>query len=189
MAWALHELSQRPKLAQRLRDEIKASIGDVDTAQVDANKIDSLEMLHCFVMEVLRFYPSISFLPRDVVNDVVICDQYVPQGSVLYISIIGHNKSKAVFGGDAEEFRPERWLADGGGSSQPASARDIHTFGHGARGCLGRDYATRVLKCFTAVLVSCFEMEPVPGHVVEFRPNSTTLRPKGDLPLRMRMLR
>jgi cytochrome P450 len=188
MAWALYELAQRPKLAQRLRQEIKTVIGDPGTANVDANKIDSLELLHCFVMEVLRFYPPVSFLPRTVVNDVVICDHYLPRGTVVYMSLIGHNRSKTVFGGDAEEFRPERWMADGGGSSQTASAKNIHTFGHGARGCLGRDYATRVLKCFTAVLVSRFEMEPVPGHVVEFRANSSTLRPKGELPLRIRVV-
>jgi cytochrome P450 len=188
MAWALYELAQRPKLAQRLREEIKMHLGDPDTAKLDANKVDSLELLHCFVMEVLRFYPAISFLPRTVVNDITICNHHLVPGTVVCMSLIGHNRSKEVFGGDAEEFRPERWLADGGGSSQTASARDIDSFGHGARGCLGRDYATRVLKCFTAVLVTRFEMEPVPGHVVEYRANSSTLRPKGDLPLRMRII-
>jgi hypothetical protein len=34
----------------------------------------------------------------------------VPKGTVLTMSIIGANRNEAVFGSDANEWKPDRWL-------------------------------------------------------------------------------
>lgn len=39
-----------------------------------------------------------------------ISEVIVPQGTTLFISVSAINKSKKVWGDDAESFRPERWL-------------------------------------------------------------------------------
>ena len=38
----------------------------------------------------------------------------VPKGTTIHVSIAGMNRSKAIWGDDAKEFKPERWLRAGG---------------------------------------------------------------------------
>lgn len=45
----------------------------------------------------------------------------VQAGQVLFISITAINKSSTIFGADANEFRPERWLDGSVGSEEGKS--------------------------------------------------------------------
>jgi len=38
----------------------------------------------------------------------------VPKGTIIHVSIGGMNRSRAIWGEDAKEFKPERWLGAGG---------------------------------------------------------------------------
>ena len=39
---------------------------------------------------------------------------FVPKGTTIHASIAGMNRSRAIWGDDAKEFKPERWLKAGG---------------------------------------------------------------------------
>jgi cytochrome P450 len=36
----------------------------------------------------------------------------VPAGTIIFVGIAGSNRSEAVWGEDAKEWKPERWLGD-----------------------------------------------------------------------------
>lgn len=38
----------------------------------------------------------------------------IPSGTILFVGIAGSNRSKAVWGDDAQEWKPERWLGNKG---------------------------------------------------------------------------
>ena len=75
-----------------------------------------------------------------------ITEVFVPKGTAMHISIAGLNRSRAIWGDDAKEFKPERWIRAEGpadASSNQAFARipgvfsSIMTFSGGPGSCLG----------------------------------------------------
>jgi cytochrome P450 len=59
------------------------------------------------------------------------------------------NRSTSIWGADAKEFKPQRWLDEGG---TPEKAKEIQgyrhllTFADGSRTCLGRGFALAEFK-------------------------------------------
>ena len=49
----------------------------------------------------------------------IITEIFVPAGTEMVIGILPINRDKAIWGEDAEEFKPERWM-----SSLPSSVTD-----------------------------------------------------------------
>lgn len=69
----------------------------------------------------------------------------VPKGIPIFIPLLNLQTEVEVWGTDAREFNPARWLAkdeDGSGLTIPEGAREMPslafpTFLAGARGCIG----------------------------------------------------
>ena len=41
----------------------------------------------------------------------LISELFVPAGTTIWINMLGSNRDPAIWGPDANEFKPERWLA------------------------------------------------------------------------------
>ena len=72
----------------------------------------------------------------------------VQSGQIVNISVRdGMNVDSAVWGNDAETFRPERWLERGGsGGGEEELGQKNMTFGDGPKVCLGRLFALAEMK-------------------------------------------
>ncbi|KAI4517813.1 cytochrome P450, partial [Schizophyllum commune Loenen D] len=122
-------------------------------------ELESLPLLDAVLRETLRLYPPASQLLRKTVKDAILpfgkpvvgvdgrelTEIYVPAGTPIIISIINANRSKDMWGADALEWKPERWLAP-----LPQSVADAHmpgvysnlmTFLGGGRACIGFKFA------------------------------------------------
>ena len=55
---------------------------------------------------VLPFSEPIEGLDGTMMNEVV-----VPKNTLVFVAIRSCNRNKAIWGDDAEEWKPERWLA------------------------------------------------------------------------------
>ena len=64
----------------------------------------------------------------------------VPVGTRVASSAFVVMRSNEVFGDDAGEFRPERWMTDDG-EHKKAMEASWFVFGRGSRGCIGKDLA------------------------------------------------
>ncbi|KAG0691804.1 cytochrome P450, partial [Suillus ampliporus] len=182
LTWALIELSQHPDIQTRLREELIMFGADPTYDQLKAN----LPYLDAVVHEVLRLHPPISeFLRLAVADDVIplsepvrtasgemtdsIC---VAKGTLITIPAGAINRSFAIWGPDAKEFKPDRWLAEGGISGKAKEVqghRHLLTFVDGPRTCLGKDFAVTEFKAVLSVLVKnfVFEMRDGPDTQVE----------------------
>jgi cytochrome P450 len=73
----------------------------------------------------------------------------IAKGSLMVISIRAINRSSAIWGPDAKEFKPDRWLTEDGISGKAKEVqghRHLLTFVDGPRTCLGKDFAIAEFK-------------------------------------------
>lgn len=99
------------------------------------------------VYETLRLCPPApNIFPRLVsAGGIQLAGKFVPAGTEVTSNPFIANRDKGVYGKDAEEFRPERWLDEGGAKLDEERVKNYmkynFTFGYSTRGCLGRDIA------------------------------------------------
>ncbi|KAH9862409.1 hypothetical protein J1614_011064 [Plenodomus biglobosus] len=90
---------------------------------------------------------------------------YVPEGTEITSHAYTMQRDKGLYGEDAEEFRPERWLESEKKSLEFEAAQ--FTFGVGPRVCLGKDIAMMEMYKLLPEIVRHFDVELVkPGEYV-----------------------
>lgn len=180
MQWAIYSLCQHMDVQRRLRAEIRNSVS-LDES-VDANKIDGISYLHAVCNEVLRFYPSVPITMRIAGHDAHIGNQAVPKGTVIILAPAAVNLSPELWGPDAGEFNPNRWLGPGKMNSGGAiSNYAFMTFLHGPRSCIGQKFAQAEFACLLAAFVTKFEfVMKDPYEKVEPK-GGITARPKNGM--------
>lgn len=136
--------------------KISSNIGDLD--------------LEAVIREGMRILPAVSMLLERYVPAPGLSlpdGSVIPAGTAVGVNpyIIGRHKK--VWGPDADEFRPERWLQyeDESDSAYHAriqlfNATDL-TFGDGARVCIGRYIANMEMYKIVATLITRFEIKLV----------------------------
>ncbi|KAK4463171.1 Pisatin demethylase [Cladorrhinum samala] len=89
----------------------------------------------------------------------------VPPGTKVGMNPYIAGRNKAVYGPDADEFRPERWMQSDGEDDEAykerlrrIAASDL-SFGGGSRICLGRNLALMEVYKFLATMVNRYDME------------------------------
>ncbi|KAK3386325.1 putative Pisatin demethylase [Sordaria brevicollis] len=165
-ATLLHIITN-PVVLRKLRSEI-ATAGL--TADIISNtQARTLPYLQAVIKEGLRIHPPVSSLSVKEVPKTgdTFKGMYFPPGTKLGISMWALTRNRDLFGEDADEFRPERWIeaknaADEeekkGDSEARAKLKEMEfsvdlIFGHGKWGCLGKNIALMELnKVFLELL-------------------------------------
>jgi cytochrome P450 len=137
-----------PEVQRRAHAELDAVIGrDRLPTFADSSR---LPYIHAIIKEVLRWRPT---LPLGVPHTADVDDWYegmfIPKGTVCIPNAWHCNHDRAIFGKDADEFRPERHLDERGESplSGPAETNQAGhvSFGFGRRICVGKELAANSL--------------------------------------------
>ncbi|RDW59674.1 hypothetical protein BP6252_12761 [Coleophoma cylindrospora] len=184
--WATYLLAEHPEIQTKLREEIRANIPSPFTATADnaelGNVLESLPYLNAVCNEVTRLYPPVPTTIRIAVSDTTIGTQFVPKGTRIYISPWAINRSSALWGANAAEFCPERWIDPETGRANNtggvSSNYSIMTFLHGPRSCIGERFAKAELKALIAVFCGTFSMEwadterPIPAGAITAKPHN-----------------
>ncbi|TQD97393.1 hypothetical protein C1H46_016972 [Malus baccata] len=82
----------------------------------------------------------------------------VKKGNFVGYHVYGMGRMKYLWGDDAKEFRPERWLNENG-LFQQESPFKFTAFNAGPRICIGKDFAYRQTKLICAVLLGCYKFK------------------------------
>ncbi|TFY56029.1 hypothetical protein EVJ58_g7886 [Rhodofomes roseus] len=168
-------LADHPDRQQELRQELLDANAAIGISYDDLNKLPFLDAV---IRETLRVHPPGTILFRVANKDTVlplsepiqIADGKfmdaipVTKGSQYLVGFAGSNMSKAMWGEDAAEWKPERWL-----SPLPAAVTDaripgvysnLMTFSGGKRSCIGFKFSEMEMKVVLSVLLSKFTFEP-----------------------------
>jgi len=185
MSWALYELSQNKEAQKILREEIreiKRSViarGDVDLTIQD---IDSMKYLAAVMKETLRYRSIVHLIQREATKDdiiplstplkskngEIITSIPVSKGQRCFLGVSVYNLLKSVWGEDADQWRPERFLENDKNSSRAKISlgvtSNLGTFAGGVRGCIGWRFALTEMQTLLIELIDKFEYEPAPGN-------------------------
>jgi cytochrome P450 len=150
-------LLKDPKRLRKARDEIDAAFESGTLSHpVQNNSAIKLPYLSAVVKESGRLFPSFQVcMPRHApAEGLELCGKHIPAGYCVGMNpaIIGHDKG--VFGEDAGEFNPERWL-DLSDDRLRVMDRAMIGFGAGTRTCVGKPVrnALHQFYCMNRILI------------------------------------
>ncbi|KAF9359184.1 hypothetical protein BGX26_012959 [Mortierella sp. AD094] len=173
VTWMLHVLSINPEVQTRVRDEFLTEIGKPQAGKSPSYEaLNALPYLNACVKELLRFIPPVPITSRVAAQDDNILGYDIPKGTPIFIAPATLHKLKSVYGEDAEEFKPERWmdpatLPDGLTTKTKFVTPDMHwayqPFLTGPRNCIGSKFALIETKILMYHILTQLEFYPVPG--------------------------
>ncbi|KAH7205127.1 cytochrome P450 [Fusarium redolens] len=160
LAVAIYQLISHPEAYDALKTEIRPAM--LKTAEdYDLKSIEQLPYLTACVKESLRIASAVpSRLPRVVppsqskASSLIVDGKVIPPGSVVSISSYTVHGDQEIWGADAQEFNPSRWLGPRGKQLE----KYLVTFSKGARSCLGINLAHAELTIALAMFTSRFDM-------------------------------
>ncbi|PCH40495.1 cytochrome P450 [Wolfiporia cocos MD-104 SS10] len=170
----LQLLAQHSDVQDRLRKEIlDAGAGE----GLSYDELNHLPLLDAVCRETLRLYPPVTSLTRVTNKDTVLplsrpirgtdgtimSEIPVMKGTEIMMGIFGANANQEMWGEDALEWRPERWLAPlpqkVTGAPTPGVYSHLMSFSGGKKACIGFKFAETEMKVVLSVLLSTFHFE------------------------------
>ena len=190
---------QTPGVYEKLVDEIDDfdKRGLLDHPVPLFEQVKQMSYFKACHLEVIRFYPSTPMIiPRYVSEGGLnLFGRHAPAGTEIGANPYVIQRDKKVFGEDALEFRPERWLEDE--KKATFMEKYILTWGYGTRICLGKNIAlmetyklmcqvgllphnvysrSRISLLTKSIVLSSFQTEYTrPGQYLEIRESSASL--------------
>ncbi|PIL34233.1 cytochrome P450 [Ganoderma sinense ZZ0214-1] len=177
LARVLRLLADHPQIQDKLRQEIIQAVeseGEGGTLEFD--KVMALPYLEAICRETVR-YPGVTALFRtkkDMVlplsepirmRDGTMVDAIpIPKGTEVLPNVIAANCNPALWGPDASEWRPERWLEPIPRAVEEAHIPGVYshlmTFIGGNKSCIGFKFAQIEFKMVLLILLQHFEFRP-----------------------------
>ncbi|GMI96326.1 cytochrome P450, family 715, subfamily A, polypeptide 1 [Hibiscus trionum] len=179
LTWTLLLLALHPQWQHQLRAEIREVIGDGD--DIDFSRLTGLKKMEWVMQEVLRLYSPAPNAQRQAREDIKVDDLIIPNGTNIWIDVVGMHHDPALWGADVNEFRPERFKDDKlyGGCKHKMG---FLPFGFGGRMCVGRNLTMMEYKVVLTLMLRSFSFSTSPNY--RHSPSILlSLRPRFGLPL------
>eukprot|EP01025_Chloroclados_australasicus_P030000 TRINITY_DN3000_c0_g1_i2.p1 TRINITY_DN3000_c0_g1~~TRINITY_DN3000_c0_g1_i2.p1 ORF type:complete len:529 (+),score=20.02 TRINITY_DN3000_c0_g1_i2:49-1635(+) len=151
LAWVTYLLASHPQVQEKLRAEVFEYFGGktpLNNTNFDYTTVNKMTYIQYVINETLRLYPSVPWdIKYTVQDDVLPSGYFVPKGSIVSYLIWVVNRNPKVWGSNAGEFVPERWIGI------QKEAHEFPTFNAGPRTCLGIHLANLEIKYVLSTLL------------------------------------
>ncbi|KAL7767155.1 hypothetical protein ACKLNR_001456 [Fusarium oxysporum f. sp. zingiberi] len=156
-----HYLYTNPRTLQCLREELDICV-KVDPLSFQQSQ--SMLYLQAVIKEALRLHPGVGTQLTRVVPKVglVIEGQFFLEATEVGANAWVLYHTKSIFGVDASEFRPERWLETG----ENLNIGGSFTFGAGSRSCIGKNIRNLEMSRAIPQIVRNFDIEINRGEMI-----------------------
>ena len=165
ISWAYWLLVQHPEKMEKARQEVRDCIGHEwanNVARNGENMQDGLtyeqlqrcQYLDSIARETLRLYPPAGTM-RYATDPDSRYGKYKLGGSVVHLNLYAIQRDPDVWGPDANEFVPERFLGDEG--RKLIASYSFLPFSKGSRDCIGKYFALLETKIALAALVTRYD--------------------------------
>ncbi|RIB21087.1 cytochrome P450 [Gigaspora rosea] len=160
LSWTLYFIAKNADVQDRLRKEILEIFTDRNHFPT-FDEIEQLKYLDCVFKETLRIVPPVPGVLRSNLKDEVLNGYVIPKGTPMTIVFHVFHRDPSIWGDDAEDFNPSRWL-DPEIKSKVTNTNFL-PFGAGPRNCLGMKMTQLELKSILSVIIRNFEFRLVEG--------------------------
>ncbi|KAH9854395.1 PAH-inducible cytochrome P450 monooxygenase PC-PAH 1 [Lenzites betulinus] len=175
MTWMLYELARHPEYQSKMREEvraIRARVAERGDSDFSVSDLDAMTYVLAGMKEVLRLHPIVYGLVRESTRDDVlplstpitsttgeVMDEIpIPKGTTCAISIWAYNRLPQVWGPDADEFNPHRWIEhEKMGQTYIGVTSNLMTFSAGLQACIGWRFSIIEMQAILVELIEQFE--------------------------------
>ena len=161
VSWTLLMLAAHPEWQRALRDELREVTAD---GPLDAAALSKLTKMGWVLSEVLRLYPPSPNVQRQALHDVAVdgAGTTIPRGTNMWVDVVAMHHDEALWGPDANEFRPERFAAGAQGGCRHRMG--YLPFGFGGRICVGRNLTGMEYRVVVAMVLRRFQLAVAPEY-------------------------
>lgn len=178
LSWIWCELDRHPAVCELLHAELEDVVG---SGPLSLEHLPQLTYTRMVIEETLRLHPPFWFENRNVVADVELGDERIPQGSVVVFSRYSLHRH-IDFWKDPERFDPERFRPE-----HEENKRSVYAqvpFGGGPRICIGVNFAMMELVIVLAILAREFKVVLDASHRHDMAAH-LTMTPKYGVKVRL----
>ncbi|KAF9938009.1 hypothetical protein BGZ67_000648 [Mortierella alpina] len=193
LTWQFYSLMANPRVMKNVLKEIDVVLQGSEVYSYET-VTHGLPYLKAVFHETLRLYPQVPRNAKMVADDDILPDgTVVHKGDIIGFSTWCMGRNKSVWGVDADQFVPERWLTDNDDFSAAAEKRaqgvspfgkfraenqhKFNSFNSGPRLCLGQTFAT-----LEALVTSCMLLQRFDFTLVKDQPEPEP-KPSATLPM------
>ncbi|KAL8775618.1 MAG: hypothetical protein Q9209_000114 [Squamulea sp. 1 TL-2023] len=158
-------ISREPRVWNRLQKEVQALETPLGEERPIFQELKEMKYLRAVLNESLRLHPAVPANSRQAVTDTTLpvgggtdgkSPVFVPKGTLVAYCIYAMHRRKDLYGEDAEEFKPERWLDDEGKKGLRMGWEYL-PFNGGPRICIGQQFALTEASYITVRLLQEFD--------------------------------
>ncbi|KAK4643661.1 hypothetical protein QC761_406210 [Podospora bellae-mahoneyi] len=158
-------LHKTPRALARLLREIddaarEGRFSDYETGLVTWHESQTLPFLDACVKEAFRLHPAPGLPMERIVPEpgLEIAGHWVRGGTIVGCNAWVLHRDKKVWGEDAEEFRPERWVDETDGERLKGMNGCMLQFGMGSRTCIGKNISLLEIYKLVPSMLRRFEI-------------------------------
>ncbi|GIZ40796.1 hypothetical protein CKM354_000412000 [Cercospora kikuchii] len=158
-----YNLCRNPRAHDTLLSELDSAERNGQLSDpVTFSEAQNLPYLQAVIREALRMHPAVGLLLERVVPpggfEIEGTGIFLPEGTIIGANPWVMARDEKVYGSDAYEFRPERWL-EASPEELKLMERNDFSFGAGARTCLGKNISLLEMSKLVPQLYRQFDFE------------------------------
>ncbi|KAJ8494561.1 hypothetical protein ONZ45_g13198 [Pleurotus djamor] len=196
LSWMLYELSRHPDDQKRVREEMRQMRQTLPHGEAfSLANLESLQFTNAVIKEALRLHPIGPSLVRTASCDDrlplglpittkdgdIIQEIPIPKGTDIFVSICAYNRLPEIWGPDADQWNPRRFLEQSQISQTSVGVfANLMTFSAGVRGCIGWRFAIIEIQALLAEMIENFEFN-LPKDVEIVRLPAVAMVPMSQL--------
>lgn len=156
LAHAMLLLAMHPEVQEKLHDEIQHKVKS-DEDLKSSEIINSIEYLELVQKEISRLLPVVPMILRETLEDFEIEPGLViPKNTNLVINFYSLHRRPEIWGSDADEFKPERFLPENSEHRNPFA---FLPFSSGQRICIAFKFSNISLKVAIVKMLQRFRFK------------------------------
>ncbi|CAI4214184.1 unnamed protein product [Parascedosporium putredinis] len=174
LSFAFYQLLRHPDAYAKAQQEVGSVVG---TGPIHVDHLSRLPFLNAVLRETLRVNAPIPMFAVEAKEDTLLLGKYpVKKGEPIVNLLARAHVDPAVFGEDADEFKPERMLDANFDRLNNEFPNCWKPFGNGARGCIGRPFAWQEALLVMAMLLQNFNFVLDPKYTLGIK-QTLTIKP------------
>jgi cytochrome P450 len=158
------------KLNDELAEQEKLGNFSAENGLVGWNEVRELPFLNAVVKEALRCHPAAGLPLERIVppRGLELHGHHIPGGTIVGLSAWVVHRDKTIFGEDAAQWRPDRWI-EASSDQKRLMENSIFAFGAGSRTCIGKNISLLEMYKLVPAILRRFEVRANTKAMINIR--------------------